>query len=668
MAKFSRVLIANRGEIAVRIARSVQSSGHTSVAIYSEPDKDAPHVRACNTAVALSGASAADSYLNIDKVLAAAKASGAQAVHPGYGFLSENADFARRCEAAGLTFIGPSPEAIALMGSKRAAKEAVAKAGVPCIAGYDGADQSDDVLAAEARRIGMPVMVKASSGGGGRGMRLVTDEQQLLDAITSARSEAQNAFGDGELILEQAITSGRHIEIQVAADAHGDVIHLGERDCSMQRRHQKVIEEAPSPFVDTKLRDAMGQAAVNAAKSCGYLGVGTVEFLVADDRSFSFLEMNTRLQVEHPVTELVTGIDLVELQLRIAQGEPLGLEQEQVSLNGHAIEARIYAEDPAAGFVPQTGVVETLQLPEGPGIRVDSGVDTGIVVSPYYDPMLAKIIAFGDSRDLARARLRQALERTTLLGFSNNQQFLYSLLADPVFVDGDATITYLDQHAQLHAKAALTPEAIALAAVTSEIAAFDQAAHFLNWSNAEPMERRRQLCINGQDFAVGLLSRQTSYRVHFSEEGDAQSDSQGIEVVVDQHSGHQVDITIDGLRHNLHWTKRDSRVFVQWGAQQLIVEDRTYVPAAGPGSAASGDVQAITEGELVALDVSVGDRVTKGQTLAVVEAMKMQHRHVADGDGVVKTVDATLNAQVSKGQLLVSLKLDSEDTDQTETA
>ena len=668
MAKFSRVLIANRGEIAARIARSVQSSGYTAVAIYSEPDKDAPHVQVCNTAVALGGASAADSYLNVDKVLAAAAASGAQAIHPGYGFLSENADFARRCMAAGLTFIGPGPDAIALMGSKRAAKEAVSKAGVPCIAGYDGADQSDDVLAAEARRIGMPVMVKASSGGGGRGMRLVTDEQQLKGAISSARSEAQNAFGDGELILEQAITSGRHIEIQVAADVHGNVIHLGERDCSMQRRHQKVIEEAPSPFVDSKLREAMGQAAVNAAKSCGYLGVGTVEFLVADDRSFSFLEMNTRLQVEHPVTELVTGIDLVELQLRIAQGEPLGLEQEQVTLSGHAIEARIYAEDPASGFVPQTGVVEAWHSPDGAGIRVDSGIDLGSVVSPYYDPMLAKIMAFGETREQAQARLRQALAQTTLLGFSNNQQFLYSLLADPVFVDGEATITYLDQHAEQHAKTALTPEAIAIAAVTSEIAASNQPAHFLNWSNAEPMERRRQLCINGDDTDVGLLSRQTSYLVGLPVDTDVPADKEGIEVVLDQHSGQHLDVTINGLRHHLSWAKRDNQVFVQWGAQQLIVEDRTYAPAAGPGSAASGAVQAVTEGQLVAVDVSVGDRVTKGQTLAVVEAMKMQHRHVADGDGVVKSVDATLNAQVSKGQLLVSLKLDSDDPDQTENA
>ena len=664
MAQFTRVLIANRGEIAARIARSVKSAGFQAIAVYSEPDKEAPHVQACDTAVALGGYSAADSYLDVDKVIAAAATSGAQAIHPGYGFLSENADFARRCEAAGLTFIGPSPEAIALMGSKRAAKDAVSKAGVPCIAGYDGADQSDSVLASEARRIGMPVMVKASRGGGGRGMRLVNQESDLLEAIASARSEAQNAFGDGELILEKAITTGRHIEVQVAADAQGNVIHLGERDCSMQRRHQKVIEEAPSPFVDSALREAMGQAAVNAAKSCAYLGVGTVEFLVADDKSFSFLEMNTRLQVEHPVTELVTGIDLVELQLRIAQGEPLGIAQGEVKLTGHAIEARIYAEDPASGFVPQTGVVQTWVEPQGPGIRVDAGISPASVVSPYYDPMLAKIMAFGETRELARSRLRKALEQTTLLGFSNNQQFLYSLLNDPIFVDGDATITYLDKHADLHAQTLMSSEALAVAAVVSEVLATDQASHFLNWSNAEPMERRRTLSINGQELTVGLLSREKNYSVRLPEEQAAEP----VEVALLANLSDHIELTVGGLRHDLTCAKQDNLVFVQWGAQQLRVEDLTYAPAAGPGSAASGEVQALTEGELVALDVAVGDRVSQGQTLAVVEAMKMQHRHIADGDGVVKSIDATLNSQVSKGQLLVSLQLDSDAPDQTENA
>jgi len=672
VAKFTRVLIANRGEIAVRIARSVQSAGLQAIAVYSEPDKYAPHVQACDVAVALGGSSAAESYLDVDKVIAAAATSGAQAIHPGYGFLSENADFARRCEAEGLTFIGPSPEAIALMGSKRAAKVAVAEAGVPCIAGYDGADQSDAVLASEARRIGMPIMVKASSGGGGRGMRLVTQESELLEAIASARSEAQNAFGDGELILEKAITTGRHIEVQVAADSHGKVIHLGERDCSMQRRHQKVIEEAPSPFVDDALREAMGQAAVNAAKSCGYLGVGTVEFLVAEDRSFSFLEMNTRLQVEHPVTELVTGIDLVEVQLRIAQGEALGIEQREVVLSGHAIEARIYAEDPASGFVPQTGVVQGWGVPQGAGIRVDSGINAGCVVSPYYDPMLAKIMAFGETRELARSRLRNALEQTTLLGFSNNQQFLFSLLGDPVFVDGDATITYLDQHAKLHASSTLSADAVAVAAVVSELMASDQAAHFLNWSNAEPMERLRTLSINGQEARVGLLSNQKNYSVRLlgqpDKELEAESISASIGIVLEECSPDRIELTLNGVRQSLACARADNHFFVQWGAQQLLVESLTYAPAAGPGSAASGEVQALTEGELVTLDVAVGDRVTKGQTLAVVEAMKMQHRHIADGDGVVKSIDATLNAQVSKGQLLVSLTLDSDASEKTEIA
>jgi len=666
VTKFTRVLIANRGEIAVRIAHSVQSAGLQAVAIYSEPDSAAEHVKACDVAVALGGATAAESYLDIDKVIAAAVTSASQAIHPGYGFLSENADFARRCAEAGLIFIGPSAEAIQLMGSKRAAKDAVAAAGVPCIAGYDGADQTDSVLAAEALRIGLPVMVKASKGGGGRGMRLVNQEQQLAEAIVSARSEAQNAFGDGELILEKAITSGRHIEIQVAADAHGNVIHLGERDCSMQRRHQKVIEEAPSPFVDAPLRDAMGQAAVNAAKSCNYLGVGTVEFLVADDRSFSFLEMNTRLQVEHPVTELVTGIDVVDLQLRIAQGESLGIDQSDIELNGHAIEVRIYAEDPAAGFVPQTGVVQGWAVADGAGIRVDSGIASGSLVSPYYDPMLAKIMAFGETREHARGRLKQALEQTTLLGFSNNQKFLHSLLEDPVFVEGEATITYLDQHAELHAGAALSEEAVAVAAVTSELAGSNPAPHFLNWSNAEPMERHRLLRINGQEIGVAILSNNTKYQVRLLSEPQLNTEREPIAVVLDRHTDQQIDLSVSGLRQSLSWAQEGSEVFVQWGAQQLLIEDLTYAAAVAPGSATSGEVQALTEGQLVALEVNVGDRVSKGQTLAVVEAMKMQHRHVADDDGIVSSIDATLDAQVSKGQLLVTLQLDSDAADQTE--
>lgn len=652
MAKFSRVLIANRGEIAVRIARSVQAAGYQAIAVYSEPDSQAPHVAACDVAVALGGATAAQSYLDIDKVLSAAQASGAQAIHPGYGFLSENSEFAKRCEDAGLVFIGPTPSAIDLMGSKRAAKDAVMAADVPCIPGYDGADQSDPVLIAKAKEIGLPVMVKASAGGGGRGMRLVTQPEQLAEAIVSARREAISAFGNGELILEQAITTGRHIEIQVAADTLGNVIHLGERDCSLQRRHQKVVEEAPSPFVDAELREAMGLAAVNAAKACSYRGVGTVEFLVAQDRSFCFLEMNTRLQVEHPVTELVTGVDLVDLQLSIAQGEPLPLAQNDVTLTGHAIEIRIYAEDPSNEFVPQTGPVLVWDTPSTEGLRVDAGICSGNQVSPYYDPMLAKVMAFGATRELARERLQRALTQTTLLGVTNNQEFLHSLLGDPIFVAGEATITYLDQHADLHTAVTSTDEtqARAIAVVASLVAGNAQPTHLQNWSNTEPMLRSKTMRINDVEVTARVLAQGLSYQVDLEETS--------VEVKVDAHTATHLTLSLNGMRQSLPWAATADEIFVQWGARQLRCVDLTYAPAAAPGSASSGEVQASTEGLLVALEVSVGDRVSAGQTLAIVEAMKMQHRHVAAGDGVVTNIGATLEAQVSKGQLLVAVQLD----------
>ena len=556
MQNFSRVLIANRGEIAVRIARSVRGAGLQSVAIYSDPDAGAPHVKACDTAVRLAGSSAAETYLDIDKVLQCAASSGAGAIHPGYGFLSENAEFASRCEAAGLVFIGPSPEAIALMGSKRAAKDAVAAAGVPCIKGYDGADQSDAVLVSKAREIGLPIMVKASMGGGGRGMRLVTEESALAEAIVAARREAQSAFGNGELILEQAITTGRHIEMQIAADEHGHVIHLGERDCSLQRRHQKVIEEAPSAFVDEALRTQMGRAAVDAARACEYRGVGTVEFLVAEDRSFSFLEMNTRLQVEHPVTELVTGIDLVDLQLRIARGEPLGLEQNDIALTGHAIEARIYAEDPYKGFVPQTGAVKRWSAPSGPGIRTDSGVESGSVVGSFYDPMLAKIMAYGADRQQVRQRLLRALEQTTLLGVGNNQQFLHMLLQNEVFAEGAATITYLDQNPQLYSEEDLPLRTIAVAAVASSLGQYNHSREFLNWSNAEPMLKRRQLRLNGVEVAVELLAKSSVYLVT---QGDR---SQEIELL--DFDDTCLKLAIDGVSMQLPWATDGDRVFIQY--------------------------------------------------------------------------------------------------------
>ena len=653
---FTKVLIANRGEIAVRIARSVQAAGLQAIAIYSDPDRGAAHVGACDLAVALGGASAAESYLDIEKVLRCAQLSGAQAIHPGYGFLSENADFARACEAAGLVFIGPSPGAIELMGNKRAAKIAVAAAGVPCIPGYDGEDQDTAVLIEKAREIGLPVMVKATSGGGGRGMRLVQQWEELEEAIASARSEATRSFGNGELLLEQAITTGRHIEIQIAADAHGNVIHLGERDCSLQRRHQKVVEEAPSPFVNAQLRQAMGEAAVDAARSCDYRGVGTVEFLVAEDHSFSFLEMNTRLQVEHPVTELVTGVDLVAMQLAIAQGERLSLAQDEVTISGYAIEVRLYAEDPAQGFMPQTGPILCWEAPQGEGVRVDSGLNATDELSPFYDPMLAKVIASGATREQARQRLLRALRQTLLLGVRTNQEYLCRLLEDEVFVHGNATITYLDANPQLQESVALSAQDIALGAVGIMQALDPQPANLLNWSNAEPMTRRKTLRVNETICMVEITASGTAYTVK-SDAGVTQVGCSGIST--SKVSGESLlDADVDGLRQQIPLAFHAQQLFLQLNDRQLIVEDISYQPADAPGAASSGEIQASTEGLLIKLHVSEGDRVTQGQTLVVVEAMKMEHRHLADGDGVVAQVTATENTQVKKGQLLIQLELD----------
>ncbi|MEO1336425.1 MAG: acetyl-CoA carboxylase biotin carboxylase subunit, partial [Myxococcota bacterium] len=395
----NRILVANRGEIACRIIRSAHSLGRTAVAVYSEADKDAPHVRMADEAVCIGPPSVAASYLNIDAIIAAAQKTNADAIHPGYGFLAENADFARAVTAAGLVFIGPPIEAIALMGNKAAAKRRMLDAAVPCVPGYQGTDQTDPTFVKQARDIGYPVMVKAASGGGGRGMRLVEDESQLVAALARARAEADSAFGSNELILEKAVVRPRHVEIQVFADRHGHVIHLGERDCSVQRRHQKVIEEAPCPVMTPQLRSAMGQAAVEAAKSIDYVGAGTVEFLLDASGAFYFLEMNTRLQVEHPVTEMVTGIDLVAQQISVAEGHPLDIEQSDVAFNGHAIEVRLYAEDPAQGFTPSTGRLERWSTPDLEGIRVDDGVDSGTEISPYYDPMVAKVIGWGPTRE-----------------------------------------------------------------------------------------------------------------------------------------------------------------------------------------------------------------------------------------------------------------------------
>ena len=444
---FSKILIANRGEIACRVIRTARKLGYQTVAVYSDADRDAPHVALADEAVHIGPSPAAESYLKVDAILEAARKTGADALHPGYGFLSENAAFAKACADAGVVFIGPPPDAITAMGDKALAKQRMLQAGVPCAPGYLGADQSDAVLTQEAHRLGYPLLVKAVAGGGGRGMRLVRNDAELQPGLEGARREAISAFGDGTLMLERLIDNGRHIEIQVFADAHGNAVYLGERDCTAQRRRQKVIEEAPSPVVSPAMREAMVRDAVAAALAVGYRGAGTVEFIVDEHLKHYFLEMNTRLQVEHPVTECITGFDLVEWQLQVAAGEPLPARQEDICLSGHAIEARLYVEDPYTGFAPQTGTVAYWQ-PERAlqaGVRIDDGIQQGSVISPFYDPMVAKVIVHGRDRSDAIRRLRAALANAPLLGLKNNGRFLSDLVDHPAFREARMTTTLIDQ-------------------------------------------------------------------------------------------------------------------------------------------------------------------------------------------------------------------------------
>ena len=506
---FSKVLVANRGEIAWRVMRTAKAMGYRTVAVYSDADRDAPHVAFADEAVRIGPPPVGESYLNIDRILEAAHTSGADAVHPGYGFLSENEVFAAACEKAGLVFIGPPPAAIAAMGNKAAAKRRMIDAGVPCVPGYQGDDQSDANLEKEARKIGLPVMVKAAAGGGGRGMRLVTDGAELLDAIRTARTEAQSAFGSGELILEKAVVDARHVEIQVFADNHGNVIHLGERDCSVQRRHQKVIEEAPSPAVNADLRARMGAAAVAAARAIDYRGAGTVEFLLGGDRAFYFLEMNTRLQVEHPVTEAITGLDLVDWQLRVARGEALPLAQDQVQLKGHAIEVRLYAEDAYAGFLPQTGRIDVWRPATGPGVRTDHGMKDGLAISPFYDPMIAKVIAHGATRDEARRRLVKALRDTVVLGPTTNRHFLIRLLEHPEFAAGKATTAFLSKHA--FAEPEITDRHWKLAAsLLWRQSAERFPAALRGWRNSNPEPTPIKLAVGDLARTIEVTARRTS--------------------------------------------------------------------------------------------------------------------------------------------------------------
>ncbi|WP_341908924.1 acetyl-CoA carboxylase biotin carboxylase subunit [Ferrovibrio terrae] len=646
MKPFTTILIANRGEIACRVIRSAQALGYRTVAVYSEADAGALHTQLADKAICIGPAEAKQSYLSIPAVIAAAKIAGADAVHPGYGFLSENADFAQACADAGLVFIGPPSAAIAAMGNKAAAKQRMIAANVPCVPGYQGADQADATLIREAEKIGLPVMVKAAAGGGGRGMRLVTDAAALPDAIRTARAEAENAFGSGELILEKAITGARHIEIQVFADQAGNTIHLGERDCSVQRRHQKVIEEAPSPAVDAGLRARMGAAAVAAAKAISYVGAGTVEFLLdGDGRSFYFLEMNTRLQVEHPVTEAITGLDLVALQIRVAAGESLPLAQDDVALHGHAIEVRLYAEAPAQNFLPQSGRL-ALWSPPG-GIRVDHGLHhRDQAITPFYDPMIAKLISHGATRDEARRRLIAALESTAALGIETNRAFLIDLLSHPDFAAGKATTAFIPQHFAAVAAPAADPVLQGIAALLW----FEQgAARFghdpaRSWYSGGSFSWPVKLGIGDSRMTLSVtVTGANRYRIN-----DA-------DYSVTARGENRLRVAVGGIEQDVVYAFAGDLLHLACGARDLSAVDLTWAPPAEAEGAAERELRAPMNGKIVAVLAAVGDQVRKGQRLVVMEAMKMQHEMVARVDATVDSLPVRVGDQVATRQLLAAL-------------
>lgn len=653
MPAIQKILIANRGEIACRIQRTAQALGYRTVAVYSDADADALHVQIADQAVHIGPAPVQQSYLNIPAIIDAARRSGADAIHPGYGFLSENAEFARACEQAGLTFIGPSVAAIELMGSKRRSKIAMLEAGVPCIAGYQGAEQDDVTLLREAERIGYPLMIKASAGGGGRGMRLLHDGSDLPAQLRTARSEALNGFGSDELILEQALIEPRHVEVQLFGDQHGNLIYLGERDCSVQRRHQKVIEEAPCPVMTAELRQAMGEAALKAGRAVNYVGAGTVEFLLDARGQFYFLEMNTRLQVEHPVTELITGLDLVAWQLWVAQGLPLPLTQDQVQLNGHAMEVRLYAEDPAQDFLPQTGCVEAWEPALQHGARIDHGLREGQLISPFYDPMLGKLIAHGATREEARRKLLRAVEDTVLLGVQSNQRLLVSLLQHPQFISGEFSTAFIAQHFSDHAclnSYAPSAEDLAIAAVLFyQTSALSHPAPLYGWRNNASVPLHFRLGLDEQNWTLQLLAEpQGAFKVQVAERTLALK-------LIDQ-DAHSITLEVDGLRQRHACRVDGEQLWLFTHPGSLRLEDRTHAVIGSQTSVSSGTLKAPMDGAIVDVLVSEGSPVSKGQLLVVLEAMKMEHPLKASIDGVLKRVQVKVGDQVKNRQVLLQVE------------
>jgi acetyl-CoA/propionyl-CoA carboxylase, biotin carboxylase, biotin carboxyl carrier protein len=648
---FERVLIANRGEIAVRIERTLARLGVESVAVFSDADAGAPHVRRADRAVHIGPTPARDSYLSIERVLDAAVRSGADAIHPGYGFLSERPEFAAACAEAGIAFVGPGPEAMALLGDKARARAVAAEAGVPTLAGWSGEDLSDEEIVERVGADDLPLLVKAAAGGGGKGMRLVTRREDLAEALGAARREAASAFGDERLLIERYVEPSRHLEVQVLADAHGNVIHLGERECSLQRRHQKVVEESPSPVVTPALREAMGEVAVALARHAGYVNAGTVELIAErdDPENFFFLEVNTRLQVEHPVTEAVTGLDLVELQLRVAAGEPLPLTQEEVRRDGWAVEARIYAEDPAAGFLPSSGAVVAYREPTG--VRVDSGIEEGTVVGTDYDPMLAKVVAAGSDREEALSKLRRALGELVVAGPTTNAAYLRALLGRPEVRSGEIDTGLIERLGDEVASPAPPPELAALALI--EMLGIPEDDDIWStrtaWRMQAPAWIRRTLEAPEGPLDVAVKSTGTAWAWQIG-------DSTG---TLPQH------LPVDGpkTQAGMEFSAPQQGGVTFWDGEAVWVVDPDvgpvrYAPLVGDAdSAASGDasLEAPMPGTVVQLRVQPGTVVSAGETLVVMESMKMEISIAAPRDGSIAAVFVAAGDQVDRGATLIEL-------------
>ena len=655
---FTKILIANRGEIACRVIQTARRLGIRTVAVHSTADAEARHVRLADEAVAIGPAPARESYLVGERILEAARATGAQAIHPGYGFLSENADFAEACARAGVVFVGPPPSAIRAMGSKSAAKTLMARAGVPLTPGYHGEDQDPERLAREAARIGYPVLIKASAGGGGRGMRRVDAPAGFADALAACKREAAQAFGDDHVLLERYVLRPRHIEIQVFGDAHGGCVHLFERDCSVQRRHQKVLEEAPAPGLSPQRRAEMGAAAVEAARAVGYVGAGTVEFIVDPAGAFYFMEMNTRLQVEHPVTEMITGLDLVEWQLRVAAGEPLPLRQEQLRIDGHALEARVYAEDPEKGFLPSTGRLLHLAAPEPSyHVRIDAGVDEGDEIGPHYDAMIAKLVVWDATRERALARMRSALSRLRIVGVANNVEFLARLVASPAFASADLDTDLIERERDFLFPASRgTPDEAWLLAALAELERERQEAG----PARSPWDARDGWRLNSRasrTLALRLGDVQREVSVEYAAGGYALG-LDGPRVLASGEFGAHGE-----FRARLGERRIHAAVIVAGERRHVFFEGRTWPivrvdpsRAAGPGDELHGRLTAPMPGKVIALLAEAGARVEKGEPLLVLEAMKMEHTIKAPRAGRVKAFRFEPGDQVSEGAELVELE------------